>query len=69
MQAEAKVYIYKYHHQDNKIQVILFNKSNIKNLILLGGSVVWRIVPYTKRLRGSIPRQGTYLYLGCGFDP
>ena len=27
----------------------------------------WCIIPYTKKVTGSIPSQGTYL--GCGFDP
>ena len=31
-----------------------------------GHVVGWSIIPYTKRLRGSIPGQGTYL--GCGFS-
>ena len=34
---------------------------------LAGGSVGWLIISYAKRLRGSIPSQGTYL--GCSFNP
>lgn len=32
-----------------------------------GGSVGWSIIPYTKKVVGSIPGQDTYL--GCRLDP
>ena len=51
-----------FQHVENVISIFCFKK--IMNGAWLGGSGGWKVVPYTKRVTGSIPSQDTYLGWG-----